>query len=98
MSLNRNEINPLSVLKLRKLCFIPDHFTRISANLFVHIDMIDHWINFNLNSRYALKTTMTLDQNNNMIELLEIGIEDPREIIMLSLGCPYLHTIKKEIF
>jgi hypothetical protein len=26
-----------------------------------------------------------------MIEVIEIGIEDPRELTLLSLGCPYLH-------
>jgi hypothetical protein len=94
MALNRGEVNPLSVLKLRKLSFLPEHFTKIQTSVTTDINLVDHWINFNLNSRYAIKKTFTLDHDNKMIEIIEIGIEDPREISMLSLGCPYLHNRK----
>jgi hypothetical protein len=97
MSLNRGEINPLSLLKLRRLNFIPQHFKKLQVINGVDTKLIDQWINFNLNSRYALKKTLTLDINNKIVEVLEIGIEDPREITMLSLGCPYLHN-QKDIF
>jgi hypothetical protein len=96
MSLNRGEINPLSVLKLRRLNFIPQHFKKLHVVNGVDIKLIDQWINYNLNSRYALKKSITLDINNKIIEVLEIGIEDPREITMLSLGCPYLHNNKED--
>lgn len=92
MSLNRGEVNPLSVLGLRKLNFIPAHFAKISVGKFIDIKTLDHWINFNLNSRYAIVKTLSLDANKKMTELLEIGLEDPKEITMLTLGCPYLHT------
>lgn len=95
MPLSREEVNPLSVLELRKLSFIPEHFSRISVDRIIDINLLDHWINFNLNSRYAIKKTYALDQNNKMIEVLEIGLEDPKEITMLTLGCPHLHR-KKE--
>jgi hypothetical protein len=92
MALSRGEINPLSVLKLRKLSFIPNHFARITIK-FPETDtkILDQWINYNLNSRYAIKKTFTLDSSNKMIEVLEIGMEDPKEITMFSLGCPYIH-------
>jgi hypothetical protein len=91
MSLNRGEVNPLSVLGLRKLNFIPDHFTKITVNKTIDTRLIDNWINYNLNSRYAISKNLSLDQNKKMIEVLEIGLEDPKEITMLTLGCPYLH-------
>jgi len=97
MSLSRGELNPLGVLKLRKLNFIPEHFKKVCISHVVDVRLIDLWINYNLNSRYALKKNMTLDINNKIIDVLEIGIEDPREITMLSLGCPYLHN-NKEVF
>lgn len=91
MSLNRGEVNPLSVLGIRKLSFIPEHFSRISVNKNVDVKLLDHWINYNLNSRYVLRKSLLLDNNKKMIETIEIGIEDPKEILMLSLGCPLLH-------
>ena len=90
MSLNRNELNPLSTLGVRKLSFIPEHFSKISIEL-TDIKMLDHWINYNLNSRYAIKRSLSLDPNKKMTEVIEIGVEDPKEITMLSLGCPYIH-------
>jgi hypothetical protein len=91
MSLNRGEVNPLSVLGLRKLNFIPDHFSKVTVNKTIDTKLIDNWINYNLNSRYAISKNLSLDQNRKMIEVLEIGLEDPKEITMLTLGCPYLH-------
>jgi hypothetical protein len=98
MSLNRNEVNPLSVLNVRRLKFIPKHFTKISLDILTDIKILNRWINYNLNSRYAIKKTITVDHNNKMIEMIEVGIEDSREITMLTLGCPYIHKTKKEIF
>lgn len=91
MALSRNEPNPLSVLGQRKLDFIPQHFTKIQTDRNIDIRLLDQWINYNLNSRYAIKKTHTLDNKNKVIEVYEIGMEDPKEITMFSLGCPYLH-------
>jgi hypothetical protein len=90
MALSRGEVNPLGVLKLRKLSFIPQHFTKISIDL-TDIKLLDHWINYHLNSRYAIKRTYSLDSNKKLVEVIEIGLEDSREITMLTLGCPYVH-------
>jgi len=91
MSLSRGEINPLGVLGLRKLSFIPEHFSKLSVDRSIDAKLLEHWISYNLNSRYAIKKKLALDQRKKMIEVIEIGIEDPRELTMLSLGCPYLH-------
>jgi hypothetical protein len=91
MSLSRGEINPLSVIGMRRLNFIPKHFGKITIDNATDIKILDQWINYNLNSRYAIKKNLRLDSNNKMIESIEIGLEDPKEITMLTLGCPHLH-------
>jgi hypothetical protein len=91
MSLSRDQVNPLSVLGVRRLSFIPNHFTKIKIGI-CDLRNLDHWINYHLNSRYAIRKTLTLDSNTNKtVEMIEIGLEDPREITMLTLGCPYVH-------
>ena len=92
MSLNRNEVNPLSVLGVRRLSFIPNHFTKIKTKIH-DIKILDQWINYHLHSRYAIQKTLALDSNNKTVELLEVGLEDPREVTMLTLGCPHIHKI-----
>ena len=94
MSLSRGEINPLGVLKMRQLSFIPKHFTKISVQPNIEIKLVEHWIIYNLNSRFAVKKRYNINQNNKMIEVFEIGLEDPKEVTMLTLGCPYLHNKK----
>jgi hypothetical protein len=92
MALIRGSVNPLSVLGMRKLNFVPGHFARFTIRDFRgDTKNLDQWINYNLNSRYAIIRRIALDQNKKMIEVVEIGIEDPRELTMLSLGCPHLH-------
>jgi len=91
MSLSRGTINPLGVLGLRKLTFIPAHFAKISINKYVDTKLLDQWITYNLNSRYAIKKGLSLDSNNKMVDSIEIGLEDSKELLMLSLGCPLLH-------
>lgn len=98
MSLSRGQVNPLNVLDHRELKFIPEHFTKISVSRGTDIKLLGQWINYNLNSRYAIKKTYTVDQNNKLIEIYEIGIEDPKELTMLTLGCPYIHKTREELF
>lgn len=91
MSLNRGKLNPLSVLGMRKLNFIPEHFSKINIKKSIDIKLLDNWINFNLNSRYAIVSNIVVNQDKKMMEILEVGLEDPKEITMLTLGCPHLY-------
>jgi len=90
MALARKEVNALNVLGVRKLDHIPDNFTRLSVNG-VDLRALDLWVYYNLDSRYAIKKSLKIDSNNKLIENQEIGIEDSREITMLTLACPHLH-------
>jgi hypothetical protein len=39
-----------------------------------------------------------IDQDNKIKEVIEIGLEDGREITLLLLGCPYINNNTKELF
>jgi hypothetical protein len=95
MALNRGVVNALNVLGFRKLSFIPEHFSKISVDQKTDIKSIEQWIEFNLNSRYAIQNTYKLDSNRKITTITEVGLEDPKELLMLSLGCQHLHK-KKE--
>jgi hypothetical protein len=90
MALAKGSVNPLNVLGLRKLNWIPEHFTTISVKS-TEIDNMSSWIYNNLNSRYAIARSLKIDDNNKMIETQNLGFEDPAELTMFSLACPYLH-------
>ena len=93
MSLKRGEVNALGVLNLRKLEWIPSHFTKMTTNhAYIHIRMLEQWIDYNLKSRYAIRKIMIVNAEKKLVESYEIGFEDPSEVSMLILGCPLLST------
>lgn len=100
MALAKGTANPLNLAGQRKLPYIPVHFSRLvcpSMSLTrSNIDNVDRWIYNNLNSRYSIVTKQILDSNRKIIECFEIGVEDPAELTMLSLACPYIQP-KQEI-
>lgn len=95
MALNRGVVNALNVLGFRKVSFIPEHFSKISIDHKFDTKLVEQWIEFNLNSRYAIQVKQGLDSNRKLISVTEIGLEDPKELTMLSLGCHYLHKMKE---
>lgn len=96
MSLNRGIVNPLNVLGIRKLPFIPNHFAKLTIKHKLDIKPVETWIEYHLNSRYSIQTVYRLDEKRKLTTVIEIGIEDPKEITLLSLGCINLYKEKKE--
>jgi hypothetical protein len=94
MSLNRGEINPLGILELRRLTFIPEHFATILVSTRNNMQNLESWIEYNLNSRYCIQNTYGLDTNKKLVEMIKIGIEEPKEMTMFTLGCRYLYNQK----
>ena len=94
MALSRNKVNALNALNLRKLKYIPPNFAKMNIPFeYIHkAKEIDRWIYTNLDSRYCLRKVQYVDPAvNKLYTAYEIGVEDPKELTMLSLGCPYLH-------
>lgn len=91
MALAKGKVNPLNVVGQRRLPYIPEHFSRITVDLsYDKLDKTDHWIYTNLDSRYSIVVVHTLNENRQIVERTSIGLEDPKELSMLSLACPYL--------
>jgi hypothetical protein len=90
MSLIKGSVNPLNVLGVRRLRYMPKHFARMTINNELNSDRIDAWVYQNLDSRYAIVKSLKIDSNNKMIEIQELGVEDSKELTILSLSCPYL--------
>jgi hypothetical protein len=96
MALLKGSVNPLNVVGQRRLSYIPEHFSKMKISDAYQIEKIDQWIYYNLNSRYCVKLKWDLDDSRKFADVCEIGVEDPKELTMLSLACPYLNRNKKE--
>jgi hypothetical protein len=53
-------------------------------------DRIENWVYQNLDSRYAIVKSLKLDSSNKLVEIQELGVEDAKELTILSLSCQYL--------
>jgi hypothetical protein len=89
MSLKRGSVNALNVLGVRRLSYIPEHFSTMIISDQVSSDKIDSWVYQNLDSRYSIIKSLKLDASNKMVEIHELGVEDAKELTILSLSCPY---------
>ena len=92
MGLNKGKANPLNILSMRRLNRIPPNFTKLLIKNCVDTKELDKWIYLNLDSRYCIKKTTVVD-DNKLTTAIEVGIEDGKELTMLSLACPLLHKI-----
>lgn len=90
MSLAKGKVNPLNVLGARRLSYMPKHFASMSLGDRCNLESINNWIYQNLDSRYAIVKVLKVDSNNKLVEVHELGVEDAKELTMLSLSCPYL--------
>lgn len=94
MSLVKGSINPLNILNMRKLDRIPPNFAKIviKVNFNTAIKDLDQWIYTNLDSRYCIQKIHIVENNTNkLVSAYEIGVEDPKELTLLSLSCPHLY-------
>jgi hypothetical protein len=91
MALIRGKVNPLNVLGLRRLTHIPPHFAKMTTSKVDKFDIIENWVYTKLDSRFCIRKTYKVNDENKIVEIIEIGVEDPKELSMLSLGCPHLH-------
>lgn len=90
MGIYKNDVNPLNVLGMRRLNRIPPNFTRFQVKKFIDMRELDRWIYLNLNSRYCVKKSTAVVENK-LTTIIEVGIEDPKEISMMTLACPYIN-------
>lgn len=77
------KLNPLSVLRARKLNWVPEHFAKAS----IVVDWLSHnqivpWVEKKLSGRYALKYSSH--------EEIIMAFEEPAELTFFLLACPLI--------
>ena len=85
----RDEVNALNIFDLRPVPYALSHFVKTYIDHEKNIKNIDYWIYQNLSSRYSCKKCYNL-KNNEIIELIEVGFEDPNELTLFLLACPFI--------
>lgn len=90
---NRSEkINPLNFYGIRQLKAPPPHFeyTTIEMRTYNLEQTIVKWVEKNLRGRFYVGVMYELDKNNKQVKVIKIGFENPKELSVFTLSCPYL--------
>ena len=83
------DLNPLDVLKIRKLDQMPIHFVKTKLNEW-HYTEIESWIKYKLKGRYCLTRMPSITSSNSLKVETFIGFEEEKEMTYFMLACPYL--------
>jgi len=83
------DLNPLDVLKVRKLEKMPIHFVKTKLDDWHTLD-IENWIKSKLKGRYCLSRMPTITSSNSLKVESFIGFEEEKEMTYFMLACPYL--------
>jgi hypothetical protein len=87
------DLNPLDVLKKRKLSVMPVHFKKTKLSTFsfeFDSDDLLNWITQRLVGRYCIATELYIDEKGQAKTATFLGFEDQKELTYFILACPYL--------
>ena len=84
------DLNPIDILKQRKLSFIPPHFSKIKITEGELFEGLEEWVKVKLKGRYCLVKQPTIDQSSTLKSTYFIGFEDQKELTYFMLACPHL--------
>lgn len=85
------EINPLDILKFRKVDRILPHFSKvkISNNTFFDNDEeVESWINTNCKGRFSISKLPITDEGRIKVFTF-VGFEEEKELTYFMLACPF---------
>lgn len=84
-------LNPLNVLKKRKVSHLPVHFSKMKINdgdLFD--EKVENWIISKLSGRYSLVHLPAINEDNTLRVSAFVGFENHKELTYFALACPYI--------
>lgn len=84
------DLNPIDVLKQRKLKTMPPHFSKIKISDYEIFEGIEDWIKLKLKGRYCLVKLPNIDQKGVLKSSHFVGFEDQKELTYFMLACPNL--------
>ena len=84
------DLNPIDVLKQRKVSTVPVHFKKIKVSDAEIFEGLEEWVNAKLKGRYCLARLPGIDKTGSLRSTYVLGLEDQKELTYLMLACPHL--------
>ncbi len=94
MALKHGKPNPLNYFKMRQASFASPHFKYIILGKYStnYLDSLNTWIYENLNGRYYIGQSLSLDSTNTIIYTTKVGFESEKELSFFTIACPYINS------
>ena len=83
-------LNPIDVLKQRKVQTVPPHFKKMQLSETEIFEGIEDWVKVKLKGRYCLTRMPNLDSHGSLRSTHVIGFEDQKELTYFMLACSQL--------
>ena len=83
-------LNPIDVLKQRKLKTAPPHFAKLQISEAEVFSGVEDWVKTKLKGRYYMVKRPVLDTHGKLSSAVCMGFEDPKELTFFMLACPQL--------
>jgi hypothetical protein len=87
-------LNPLNVIKKRKLSIMPKHFARVKIQDYdLGQGKLENWITAKLNGRYSVVKIPTISDSSGINLSTFVGFENHSELTYFMLACPHFRRI-----
>lgn len=85
------DLNPLDILKQRKVKFVPPHFAKAKiAESFIWDNSVETWVSTKLKGRYCITKFPMIDETGKLRSTSILALEDQKEMTYFMLACPYI--------
>ncbi len=88
-------LNPLTVLGVRSLTWMPPHFAKvgITTTVWQIEEKTKEWIEQKLSGRYSVISSPSTDSSTGKLKVSTfVGFEDEKELTYFMLACPYIRS------
>ena len=84
------DLNPIDVLKQRKVKTLPPHFSKVKISEGELFEGLEEWVRIKLKGRYCVVKQPSIDKTGNLRSTFFIGFEEQKELTYFMLACPHL--------
>lgn len=84
------DLNPIDVLKQRKISYIPPHFSKMKISEYEIFEGLEEWVKLKLKGRYYLTKEPGIEKTGSLRSTFVIGFENQKELTYFMLACPHL--------
>jgi hypothetical protein len=92
--MSKKSINPLNIHNVRRAVFCPPYFESMTLPTKDRYSRttaaINSWIYTHLTGRYFVGKEISVDDNSSIVIVEFIAFENPSELSLFMLSCPYL--------